>query len=83
MNKLKDKFWKYLKAVSAEKVQASYLKIHGCDSCCTRCNVWESDGNKIYTEPSPDGTDLRTCTNCGYKWHAIFTPAGFIEINES
>ncbi|MGI4991011.1 hypothetical protein ACRXCV_00135 (plasmid) [Halobacteriovorax sp. GFR7] len=59
-----------------------YLDEHGCDSCCPNCEMWESDGNVINTEPLEDGTDQRTCTNCNHTWLAIFTPAGFIPLDD-
>jgi hypothetical protein len=64
-----------------KKRKDTYLKQHGCDSCCPECKVWESDGNDIVTVCQDDGSDVRTCGLCSYTWRAIFTPAGFIPID--
>lgn len=66
-----------------EKQKRKYLNKHGCDSCCPRCRKWESDGNTILSEDQPDGTIQRQCAKCGHSWIAIFTPAGFIPIEDT
>jgi hypothetical protein len=82
MNK-KYKFWKYVNALSKKGMKENYLKPHGgCDSCCPRCRIWESEGNTIYTAENDDNSDTRECSTCAYKWKAIFTPAGFMPIKE-
>lgn len=73
------KFFKWLRDFSDNRMQENYLKPRGgCDSACPNCNTWESQGNRITTEPHEDGTDKRTCSKCNHVWWAIFTPAGFI-----
>ena len=75
------KFWTWIKGIAEEKIKENYLKPNGgCNSACPRCKQWESSGNLIFTEPLEDGSDKRTCENCGNEWLAIFTPAGFIPI---
>lgn len=78
------RLWKWLNKLSSKKIKDNYLKEHGCDSCCPRCKRWESESNTIYTEVSEpdDGTEKRTCTNCDYVWKTIFTPAGFIPVDQ-
>ena len=77
------KFWKRIAEYSTKKMEEAYLKPNGgCDSCCPRCKKWESHGNVIITKPLIDGSDKRECQNCGNIWLAIFTPAGFIPIEE-
>lgn len=79
---LKYKFWAAIKELADKGMKENYLKPHGgSDSACPKCNMWESQGNKIYTEALQDGSDKRTCCNCCHEWHAIFTPAGFIQID--
>lgn len=79
---LKYKFWAAIKELADKGMKENYLKPHGgCDSACPKCKMWESQGNKIYTEALQDGSDKRTCCNCGHEWHAIFTPAGFVQID--
>lgn len=81
MNK-RYKFFKWLKGICDKQMHENYLKPHGgCDSCCPKCETWEYQGNKITTEPLEDGSDKRTCMKCGYTWLAIFSPAGFIQID--
>lgn len=76
------KFWKKLLDFAKEKAKESYTKERGCNSCCPRCKKWESDGNRITTQPLDDGSDERVCHNCGFVWKAIFTPAGFIPVQD-
>ena len=73
-----------MQSYSKNELQHDYLKSHGCDSACPRCNKWESEGNVIYTEPYKphDLSDKRTCTNCDHTWRAIFTPAGFVQVKD-
>lgn len=79
---IKYKFWSAIKELADKGMKENYLKPHGgSDSACPKCNIWESQGNKIYTEALQDGSDKRTCSNCDHEWHAIFTPAGFIQID--
>lgn len=77
------KFWSWVRNLSERKMNKEWFKPSGgCDSCCPRCKQWESLGNIIHTKPLEDGSDKRSCTNCGYVWLAIFTPAGFIPIDD-
>lgn len=75
-------FWNKIKAYADGKMQAEWLKYRGWDSSCPRCKMWCSQGNKIYTEALDVGVDKRTCSNCKHTWSAIFTPAGFIPIDD-
>lgn len=82
MNK-RYKFWSKVKSFAEKQMFENYLKpFGGCDSCCPKCKVWESLGNKITTTPLENGSDLRLCGNCGYEWRAIFTPAGFVQVGD-
>lgn len=82
MNK-RYKFWARVRSFSEKQMFGNYLKPNGgCDSCCPKCKVWESLGNKITTTPLEDGSDLRVCGKCGYEWRAIFTPAGFVQVGD-
>ena len=80
------KFWKGVFNFSRKKGNKSYLETHGCDSCCPRCKVWESEGNTIRTLPydgvNDDGSYRRVCWSCEYSWRAIFTPAGFVPVED-
>ena len=51
-----------------------------CDSKCRNCKQSESLGNVIKTEPQDDESVIRSCSNCGHTWRAIFTPVGFVEV---
>ena len=59
----------------------AWMQGGNCDSCCPNCKHWESIGNHIKTEDRDDGSVSRHCSNCGNKWTAVFTPAGFIEVD--
>lgn len=78
------KFWNNIVKYAEKQRQKAYMlgpdNRGNCDSKCPKCNLWESSGNIIYTESQKDGSELRTCNNCGHTWRAIFTPAGFIEV---
>lgn len=74
------KLHNWLQQRKDKKRKDTYLKQHGCDSCCPECRVWESDGNDIITEDQDDGSQLRTC-GCSVTWRTIFTPAGFIKVD--
>lgn len=80
------RFWSRVAKFVKRKQQQAWLKgpsgRGNCDSACSRCKVWESEGNRIYTIPLVDGSEKRQCTNCGYEWRALFTPAGFVKIGE-
>ncbi len=77
------KFWKWLKALSDKKMKSEYLRPYGgCNSCCPKCKKWQHDGNIINTTTLEDGSDERICGNCGNTWLAIFTPAGFIPLED-
>ena len=80
IKELQHKFWTALYNLSDRKIKLLYLKEHGFDSCCPQCKQWESHGNVIKTEPMEDGSENRSCSNCGYSWKALFTPAGFVRI---
>lgn len=77
------KFFKWLKGFADKQMQENYLKPHGgCDSACPNCKEWESQGNRITTEINCKDTDKRKCHKCNHEWLAIFTPAGFIPVDE-
>ncbi len=81
MNK-RYKFFKWLKGVAEKGMKDNYLKPHGgCNSCCPNCKSWESGGNRITTVPLDDGSDERTCHTCKHTWLTIFTPVGFIPVD--
>lgn len=71
-------FWRFIKVFSEKKMKESWMEGGNCDSCCPRCRYYESQGNIIVTTANKDGSENRSCLSCGYKWTAIFTPAGFI-----
>ena len=75
------KFWKRVRDWCNTRMTAAWMKGGNCDSACPKCHQWESHGNVIETEPQEDGSELRSCNNCGYAWKAIFTPAGFVPID--
>lgn len=80
---LRYKFYSWLKKIAEKGMYDNYLKPHGgSDSCCPNCKTWESHGNTITTEPLEDGSDLRKCGACKHEWLAIFTPAGFIPVDQ-
>ncbi len=54
----------------------------GCNSCCPKCKKWEHQGNIIKTTYFNDDIEKRNCGNCGHEWLAIFTPAGFVEVEK-
>lgn len=60
---------------------SSWMSGGNCDSCCPQCKQWESKGNLITTKSNNDGSETRACGNCGYHWKAIFTPAGFVQVD--
>lgn len=80
MNIKKWKFWYKIKLFSEKRMTNAWFENGNCDSACPNCKQYESLGNVIKTEPMEDGTENRSCSNCGHKWKTIFTPAGFIEI---
>ena len=76
------KIWKRIRDHAERAMRENYLKPHGgMNHACPNCKVWESAGNRITTVENSDGSDHRTCQTCSYEWDAIFTPAGFIQIN--
>lgn len=84
MNRKKYIFWQKVKAFVEKKMRAAWFEHGNCDSCCTNCKYWESHGNVISTKATvpEDGSETRRCKNCGHSWKAIFTPAGFIPLDE-
>lgn len=72
--------WKRLRDFCNKRMKRAWMAGGNCDSCCPRCKQWESLGNDISTAQKDDDSCLRRCTNCGYKWVAIFTPTGFVPI---
>lgn len=80
------RFWTKIADFVERKRQQAWLDgptgTGNCDSACGRCNKWESAGNLIRTIPLDDGSEKRECTNCGYQWRAVFTPAGFVKVGE-
>lgn len=80
MNIKKWNFWNKVKRFTEKQMHKAWMEGGNCDSCCTRCNQWESLGNIIQTESLADGSEKRKCGNCGKEWIALFTPAGFVEV---
>jgi len=74
-------FWSSAKEIAERKMKDAWMEGGNCDSCCPQCKQWESVGNTIETKTNDDGSEARTCSNCGYTWKAIFTPAGFIPVD--
>ncbi|MCP3898855.1 MAG: hypothetical protein GY707_03865 [Desulfobacteraceae bacterium] len=70
--------WKQTKTFCEKQMTKAWMVGGNCDSCCPQCKQWESHGNVIKTEPQEDESVNRSCSNCGYSWRAIFTPAGFL-----
>ena len=81
MNHKKFRFWKKIKKLCENKMRKAWLEGGNCDSACKNCNQWESSGNVIYTKSNDDGSESRECQNCRHEWRAIFTPAGFVEVD--
>lgn len=63
-----------------KQMQDAYLEGGGCTSKCPNCNLWEHQGITILNEDLTNGMTRRTCDNCGHVCFSIFTPAGFITI---
>ena len=82
MNAKKWDFWKKIRDWSDRKMSKAWMEGGNCDSKCPRCRQWESRGNIITTKSLPDGSELRRCENCCYQWKALFTPAGFMRIED-
>ena len=83
MNKWKKwYFWEKVKVFAERKMTRAWMEGGNCDSCCPNCMQWESKGNTIKTVSNDDGSETRSCTNCGNEWMAIFTPAGFIPLDD-
>lgn len=76
------RFWMRLRDWCERRMEAAWMAGGNCNSCCPTCGKWESAGNTIKTEDVSDGSVLRSCDNCGYAWRAIFTPAGFVPLDE-
>ena len=74
-------FWDKVKTHAERKMKDAWMDGGNCDSCCPRCKQWESKGNTIETVSNEDGSEQRTCTNCGNEWKAIFTPVGFVQVD--
>lgn len=77
------KLFKKMHDISLLGMRDNFLPNGGCDSCCPTCKQWEHQGNLITSKDSPDGLVLRECSNCKYTWKAIFTPGGFIAVDDT
>jgi hypothetical protein len=82
MNRRKWEFWRKVRDWCNRKMTSAWMEKGNCDSRCPQCNQWESRGNIIVTLSQDDGSELRICKNCDYEWKALFTPAGFIPIDQ-
>lgn len=83
MNARKWMRWKRLRDFCERRMRSAWFERGNCDSKCGSCNLWESHGNVISTTSLDDGSEYRVCQNCGHGWKAIFTPAGFVEIDSA
>lgn len=83
MNKWKRwEFWMKARDWCNKKMTNAWMHGGNCDSRCLRCKRWESHGNRIETTSLDDVLEHRKCSGCGYEWRAIFTPAGFVPIDD-
>lgn len=79
----KYKFLKWCRDYINKKLRKEHTHSYGCNSRCPRCKRWEHEDNEIITvEYYSGGSVLRSCTQCRYKWRAIFTPCGFVPVED-
>lgn len=78
--KIIDKVRRYYREREDKIKLDKYLKVHGSTHACPNCNMWEHEGNTIYTEIYDSQTDKRTCENCNHVWRSLFCPAGHVHI---
>lgn len=76
-------FWKSVRDFAEKKMKEAWFIGGNCNSCCPNCKNWESTGKTVITSTDNDDESIsRKCSNCGHTWRAIFTPAGFVPIDE-
>ena len=80
MNRRKWLFWDKIEKFVHKRKRAAWFEGGNCDSKCRNCKQSESLGNVIKTEPQDDESVIRSCSNCGHTWRAIFTPVGVVEV---